>query len=62
MKELIIGVIAFVFATIYNGVIFILILECADDKVVDAATILMALNTMKDAVVLAAILYNIFLK
>ena len=41
---------------------FILNLECADDKFVDVATFLMALNTMKDAVVLAAILYNIFLK
>ena len=62
MEELILGVIALVFATIYNGVIFILNLECADDKFVDVAAFLMALNTMKDAVVLATILYNIFLK
>ena len=62
MEELILGVIALVFATIYNGVIFILNLKCADDKFVDVATFLMALNTIKDAVVLAAILYNIFLK
>ena len=62
MKEVIIGVIAFIFATIYNAVVFILNLECADDKFVDMATFLTALNTMKDAVVLATILYNIFLK
>ena len=62
MKELILGVIAFIFATVYNIIVFILNLECADDKFVDAALFLMALNAMKDAVVLAAILYNIFLK
>ena len=62
MKEVIIGVIALIFATIYNVVVFILNLECADDKFVDMATFLMTLNTMKDAVVLATILYNIFLK
>ena len=61
MKEIILGVIALIFATIYNGVSFVLNLECADDKFVNAATFLMALNTMKDAVVLAVILYNIFL-
>ena len=62
MKELILGVIAFIFATVYNIIVFILNLECADDKFVDAALFLMALNATKDAVVLAAILYNIFLK
>ena len=62
MKELILGVIALIFATVYNIIVFILNLKCADDKFVDAAMFLMALNAMKDAVVLAAILYNIFLK
>ena len=62
MKELILGVIAFIFATVYNIIVFILNLECADDKFVDAAMFLMALNATKDALVLAAILYNIFLK
>ena len=61
MKELILGVIAFIFATVYNIIVFILNLECADDKYVDAAMFLMALNATKDALVLAAILYNIFL-
>ena len=62
MKELILGVIAFIFATVYNIIVFILNLECADGKFVDEALFLMTLNVMKDAVVLAAILYNIFLK
>ena len=61
MKELILGVIALIFATVYNIIVFILNLKCADNKFVDAAMFLMALNAMKDAVVLAAILYNIFL-
>ena len=62
MKELILGVIALIFATVYNIIVFVLNLECADDKFVDAAMFLMALNATKDALVLAAILYNIFLK
>ena len=62
MKELILGVIALIFATVYNIIVFVLNLECADDKFVDAAMFLMVLNATKDALVLAAILYNIFLK
>ena len=62
MKELILGVIALIFATVYNIIVFILNLKCADNKFVDVAMFLMTLNAMKDAVVLAAILYNIFLK
>ena len=62
MKELILGVIALIFATVYNIIVFVLNLECADDKFVDAAMFLMALNVTKDALVLAAILYNIFFK
>ena len=62
MKELILGVIALIFATVYNIIVFILNLKCANNKFVDVAMFLMALNAMKDAVVLAAILYNIFLK
>ena len=62
MKELILGVIALTFATAYNAIIFILNTKCADGEFEYEATFLMTLNTMKDAVVLAAILYNIFLK
>ena len=61
MKEIIIGVIAFIFATAYNVALFILNMECADDKFVNAATFLMAVNTLKDMTILTIVLYNIFL-
>ena len=61
MKEILIGVIAFIFATAYNAVLFILNMECADNKFVNAATFLMAVNTLKDMTILTVILYNIFL-
>ena len=61
MKEVIIGVIAFIFAIAYNAVLFILNMECADDKFVNAAAFLMAVNTLKDMTILTIVLYNIFL-
>ena len=61
MKEILIGVIAFIFATAYNVALFILNMECADDKFVNAATFLMAVNTLKDMTILTIVLYNIFL-
>ena len=61
MEEVIIGVIAFIFAIVYNAVLFILNMECADDKFVNAATFLMAVNTLKDMTILTIVLYNIFL-
>ena len=61
MKELILGVIAFIFALAYNIILFILNMECADDKFVNVATSLMSVNTMKDAIILGIILYRIFL-
>ena len=61
MKKLIIGVIAFIFAIAYNAVLFILNMECADDKFVNAAIFLMTVNTLKDMTILTIVLYNIFL-
>ena len=61
MKELILGVITFIFALAYNIILFILNMKCADDKFVNVATSLMSVNTMKDAIILGIILYRIFL-
>ena len=61
MKELILGVIAFIFALAYNIILFILNMKCADDKFANVATSLMSVNTMKDAIILGIILYRIFL-
>ena len=61
MEELILGVIAFVFATIYNGVIFVLNMESANGKFINTSTFLMAVNTLKDMTILTIVLYNIFL-
>ena len=61
MKEVIIGVIAFIFAIIYNAAIFILNMKCADGEFEYEATFLMAVNTLKDMTILTIVLYNIFL-
>ena len=61
MKELILGVIAFIFALAYNIILFILNMKCADDKFVNVATSSLSVNTMKDAIILGIILYRIFL-
>ena len=61
MEGVIIGVIAFIFAIAYNAALFILNMECADGKFVNAATFLMAVNTLKDMTILTIVLYNIFL-
>ena len=61
MKELILWVIAFIFALAYNIILFILNLECADDKFVNVATSLMVVNTIKDTIILWIILHKIFL-
>ena len=62
MEEAILGVIAFIFAIIYNAAIFILNMKCADGEFEYEATFLMAVNTIKDAAILGIILYNIFLR
>ena len=62
MKEVILGVIAFIFATAYNAIIFILNTKCADGEFEYEAAFLMVVNTIKDATILGIILYNIFLR
>ena len=61
MKETILGVIAFIFALAYNIILFTLNIEYANDKFMNAATSLMAVNTMKDAIILGIILHRMFL-
>ena len=61
MKEILIGVIAFIFATAYNAVLLILNMESAGGKFVNTSTFLMAVNTLKDMTILTIVLYNIFL-
>ena len=61
MKEVIIGVIAFIFAIAYNAVLFILNMESASGKFINTSALLMAVNTLKDITILTIVLYNIFL-
>ena len=61
MKEVIIGVIAFIFAIAYNVVLFILNMESANGKFINTSTFLMTVNTLKDMTILTIVLYNIFL-
>ena len=61
MKELILWVIAFIFALVYNMILFTLNLECGDDIFVNAATTLVAVHTIKDTIILVIILYRMFL-
>ena len=61
MKEIIIGVIAFIFAIAYNVTLFILNMESANGNFINTSTFLMAVNTLKDMTILTIVLYNIFL-
>ena len=61
MKEVIIGVIAFIFAIAYNVALLILNMESANGKFVNISTLLMTANTLKDMTILTIVLYNIFL-
>lgn len=61
MGKILIGVIVFMFATAYNAALFILNMECANGKFVNAAIFLMTVNTLKDMTILTIILYNVFL-
>ena len=62
MEEILIGVIAFIFATAYNAALFILNIESASGKFINTSTLLMAVNTLKDITILTIVLYNIFLR
>ena len=61
MEEILIGVIAFIFAAAYNVALLILNMESASGKFVNASTLLMTANTLKDMTILTIVLYNIFL-
>ena len=61
MEEILIGVIAFIFATAYNVVLFILNMESANGKFINTSTFLIAVNMLKDMTILTIVLYNIFL-
>ena len=61
MEEILIGVIAFIFAIAYNVALFILNMESASGKFINTSTLLMAVNTIKDMTILTIVLYNIFL-
>ena len=61
MEKILIGVIAFIFATAYNAALFILNMESANGKFVNTSTFLMTVNTLKDMTILTIVLYNIFL-
>ena len=62
MKEFLIGVIIIIFALAYNIALFVLNLECANNKFVKSAILLMSVNTLKDMTILTIVLYNIFLR
>ena len=62
MEGTILGAIAIIFALTYNIVLFVLNLECANDKFVKLAILLMSVNTLKDATILGTILVNTFLR
>ena len=61
MEGTILGAIAIIFALTYNIILFVLNLECANDKFVKLAILLMSVNTLKDATILGTILVNTFL-
>ena len=62
MKEVILLIIASIFAAIYNIILLIVHMESADGEFETTSAVLTILNTFKDAAILIAILFNIFLK
>ena len=61
MKEIILLIIAGIFAVIYNVILLIVHMESADGELETTSAVLTILNTFKDAIVVAAILFSIFL-
>ena len=61
MKEAILLIIASIFAIIYNTIVLMVNLASADGEFETATVILTVLNTLKDAMIVTVILYNIFL-
>ena len=60
MKEIILLIIASVFAAIYNAILLIVHIESADGELETTCEVLTILNTFKDAIVVSAILFSIF--
>ena len=61
MKEVILLITASIFAVIYNVIVLMVNIASADGEFETATVILTVLNTLKDAIVVAAILFSIFL-
>ena len=61
MKEAILLIIASIFAIIYNTIVLMVNIASADGEFETATVILTVLNTLKDAMIVTVILYNIFL-
>ena len=61
MKEIILVIIASIFAAIYNAILLIVHMESTDGKLETTSELLTILNMFKDAVIVAKILFNIFL-
>ena len=61
MKGTILLIIASIFAIIYNTIVLMVNLASADGEFETATVILTILNTLKDAMIVTVILYNIFL-
>ena len=61
MEESILGMITLIVALTYNIALFVLNLECAHDRFVKSAVLLMSVNTLKDMTILTIVLYNVFL-
>ena len=61
MKEAILLIIASIFAIIYNTIVLMVNIASADGEFETATVILTILNTLKDAMIVTVILYNIFL-
>ena len=61
MKEGILLTIAGIFAVIYNTIVLMVNIASADGELETTSTVLTVLNIIKDAMVITAILFSIFL-
>ena len=61
MKEVILLIIAAIFATIYNVILIVVHMASADDELTTTSAVLTILNTFKDAMMFSTILFSIFL-
>ena len=61
MKEVILLIIAAIFATIYNVILIVVHMASVDDELTTTSAVLTILNTLKDAMIVSTILFSIFL-